>query len=439
MNDGEFVTYCEAKAASAGMTPKQRALWRCGCKRLLQGGAAIAHIRSCLPGHGLRAAQLSAEEIAGLIAAETQAVAANAEEEQKSAAGEAETEAAAGGLKKQIAMAMEAEDFDTLGRLTKELQELRAKNPPQVRRALPAGQGVAALAGGASQQGPSAREARRARDRECARRSMLAAADAEYRGRLTAAANAHNTKPRHSNERPETMAQHLLDLAAAQLVRKTQCKECGSDQICPHGRAKRVCQDCYCKECAVKGICEHGCHRSTCKVCSVCEHGRTNFGYLCKECGGLGICEHGRDRRNCKECGGSAICEHGRQRAFCKECGGSQICEHSRYKHKCKHCRAAAAGGAAAPATAPDPARRSARGGSTTAPPNEAEGAPPIKRPRLAEASASSHTSLGTETGDDEKDGKRADADEDEVVGLLLELQQGGSPSCSEEGEAPRK
>ena len=50
----------------------------------------------------------------------------------------------------------------------------------------------------------------------------------------------------------------------------------------------------------------------------------------CKECGGQDICEHGRRRYRCKECGGASICEHGRRRSMCKECGGSSICEHGR-------------------------------------------------------------------------------------------------------------
>ena len=33
--------------------------------------------------------------------------------------------------------------------------------------------------------------------------------------------------------------------------------------------------------------------------------------FQCKECGGNGICEHGRERTKCKECGGASICGEG--------------------------------------------------------------------------------------------------------------------------------
>ncbi len=40
----------------------------------------------------------------------------------------------------------------------------------------------------------------------------------------------------------------------------------------------------------------------------------------CRKCGGDHICEHGRIRSVCKECRGGSICKHNRQRNVCKDC-----------------------------------------------------------------------------------------------------------------------
>jgi hypothetical protein len=93
--------------------------------------------------------------------------------------------------------------------------------------------------------------------------------------------------------------------------------------------------------------------------------------------------------------------------------------------------------------TAAQPTGHSARGGGTTACPNEAEGTPHTKRRRLAEASASNHTFSGTETRDDEEGGKCTDADEDEAAGLLEDNEEGARVAMKKEklreGEAQRR
>ena len=104
-------------------------------------------------------------------------------------------------------------------------------------------------------------------------------------------------------------------------------------------KGKRRITCIICKANRIKLLCEHQRRRTQCKECGgnqICEHQRRRT--QCKECGGSSICEHYRQRSTCKECGGSQVCEHQRLRSICKECGGNSICEHQKERSKCKIC-----------------------------------------------------------------------------------------------------
>jgi len=148
---------------------------------------------------------------------------------------------------------------------------------------------------------------------------------------------------------------------------KSDCYLCKNpDKQCPHGNAKKYCEDCCqsvscnhgkerrrCVECGGNSICEHKKRKDNCVECNGCEHG--NIKYNCKQCGygsyciheiqkrrciicdGSGLCEHKRRKDQCKECG-TGYCKHKKRKELCKECGGSRICIHNKDKLYCREC-----------------------------------------------------------------------------------------------------